>query len=126
MKTYNHEWLIAEWERMGRPEVEIRSRNSEVWRPDKNPCFYVEFEYRIKSKPFINWEHVSEEYCFLANDEGRGSFLYGNTPVKSTRSNTWSPVVGYFTVSKSHKSFTQGTCDWKDSLVMRPVVVGEE
>jgi hypothetical protein len=122
MKTYNHTWLIAEWERMGRPEVQVLIKAFKpAWMDDEEPDFNPIFQYRIKSKPSINWEHVSEEFNFLVSGSD-ASLLYANIPKKF--STTWLDG-GHYCLADAFTSFTTGTCDWRDSLVMRPVVIGE-
>jgi hypothetical protein len=122
MKKYNHEWLIAEWKRMGRPEVERYSVSWEEWNIDEDPKFIVYFQYRIKSKPWINWEHVSESLTWLATRPD-GSYLFTAEP--SMPSLKWeSKYTRASHEADNFSSFTQGTCDWRDSLVMRPVVIG--
>lgn len=139
MKTYDHTWLIAEWERMGRPECQMgidlpidsgtygEILTHMVWRDldEIEPTFSAHYQYRIKCKPSINWEHVSDDVMAMATDDDGDSSLFRGEPVKS--SGWWHRDGEGFIVNPNiFASFTQGTCDWRDSLVMRPVVVGEE
>lgn len=130
MKTYKHDWLREEWERMGRPDRSVLDKQTGIWLDipnegiDIDTDFFEEEQYRIKSKPSINWEHVHPSIIAMATDDCEDStFLYTRKPLIGSVS--WG--CGGCVADASHfLSFTQGTCDWKDSLVMRPVVVGEE
>jgi hypothetical protein len=67
MKKYDHTWLVAEWERMGRPEVQILIKAfKSAWMDDEDPDFYPMFQYRIKSKPWIDWGHVRDDFVMVA------------------------------------------------------------
>lgn len=76
-----------------------------------------DFDYRVaETKPSINWNHVSKDFNYLAEDRDGFAFLYRSRPTASTSewfSENIHPVVGF-------ASFKPGTCDWKDSLVVRP------
>lgn len=127
MKKYDHTWLIAEWQRMGRPDVEYLSPNLYEWHTDTDPVFYDDVQYRIKSKPWINWEHVSEKFNALAVDEQGAARFYSSRPVLSVENSIWlTPHYGSSMSVSAFASFTPGTCAWQDSLVMRHVVIGEE
>ena len=69
------------------------------------------------TKPSIDWSHVSEDFKYLAMDNGGLHHLFTEKPLQATLEwVTHHPYVfaGHFA------SFTPGTCDWKDSLVERP------
>lgn len=77
--------------------------------------------YRVKpielTKPSINWDHVHEDYKWLATDADSLTYLFENKP--SLGGNVWltndtSPLA------RSHDSLKNGTCNWEDSLVERP------
>lgn len=54
MKKYDHTWLIAEWERMGRPQCQMYDGFDGSWDDVYgDPAFSPEFVYCIKSKPSI-------------------------------------------------------------------------
>lgn len=130
MKKYDHTSLIAEWERMGRPEVERYSTTREQWELEEDPDFKPVFQYRIKCKPWINWEHVSEEFNYLVvTNTGIPLLVSGGIPIRrysEFSGDYWLYDIESKVVSAcGFASFTPGTCDWKDSLVMRPVVIGE-
>ncbi len=125
MKQYDHHtWLIPEWERMDRPEVERYSNIREQWELDEDPDFKPVFQYRIKSKPWINWEHVSELLTWLATGADGSSCLFTAEPsMPSLKWESKSTTASH--AADNFSSFTQGKCDWRESLVMRPVVIGE-
>jgi hypothetical protein len=123
MKTYDHTFIIAEWERMGRPEVEFLNYKDEWQSCEDDPLWLDEMLYRIKSKPRINWEHVHESVTAMATDEDTETYLY--LDIDTTPANDYEWDGSYAGRADIFQSFTQGTCDWRDSLVMRPVVIGE-
>ena len=69
-------------------------------------------------KPSINWEHVSSEFNYLAEDADGVVFLYEDKPF--TAMETWMVDNGDLAEAHTLASYTKGTCDWKDSLVKRP------
>ena len=74
---------------------------------------------KVVSKPSIDWNHVSEDFKYLAMDESGLHHLFTEKPLRGTLQwCTNHPFIyaGHFA------SFTPGTCDWKDSLVKRPEV----
>lgn len=109
---------------MGRPEREVSPDGLQWFSHSVNTIdWYPDAQYRIKSKPWINWEHVSDDVLAMATDANGTSLLFYEKPVKI---NSYWDVFHTISLSIcSHKSFTLGTCDWRDSLVMRPVVIGE-
>jgi hypothetical protein len=121
MPNYNHTWLREEWERMGRPEVDRYSTAREGWEKDENPKFIVHFQYRIKSKPHIDWEHVSKEYKWMScNLSHKGTRLYKYKPHNNGYG--WSSTEGDGIRAEYYSSFSPCTCAWNDSLVKRPTV----
>ena len=68
-------------------------------------------------KPFINWEHVRDEYKFLAQDENGNAWLYWEKPL--TGDGRWLTTRGECSEADSYASYTPGTVDWKDSLIAR-------
>lgn len=82
------------------------------------------YDWRIKPKeelkPYINWEHVSEEFNYLAVDEGGDVFLYSDAPTT---------VVGCWELTRNGDVYTRCEgfaslvipegLDWKKSLISR-------
>ena len=83
-------------------------------------------DYRVKevpkTKPSINWDHVSPEFKWMVTDEDGHTYLYSLEP--SLHYFCWMEYDGVCTTATNWTSFVPGTCDWKDSLVERPK--GEE
>jgi hypothetical protein len=77
-----------------------------------------ECQFRVKvTKPSINWEHVEYRFKWLATESNGLSYLYEMKP--ECRGTSWQNFSGVIGV-EGFRSFTRGTCDWKDSLVGRP------
>jgi hypothetical protein len=93
------------------------------WYPKPNFVFNPYTVYRITkpelTKPSIDWDHVDDWVTCMATDQiGRHQF-FESRPVKDT----WGWVSdGRIEMVEAFKSFRPGTCDWKDSLVMKPGV----
>ena len=69
------------------------------------------------TKPSIDWDHVSEDFQYLAQDSNGVCYLYTGKP--SQGECQW--VTNMLCTPAIHfASFTPGTCDWRDSLVKRP------
>ena len=72
------------------------------------------------TKPSINWDNVHSKFNYLAQDADGSAWLYAEKP-QINHSSHWSVVLGNDTKADSHASYDPGTCDWKDSLVKRPI-----
>ena len=70
------------------------------------------------TKPSINWEHVRDDYKFLARSASGNAWLYSGEPVIEGKG--WEDGGFGCAEANSYASYTPGTCDWKDSLVKRP------
>ena len=119
MAEYDHTWLREEWERMGRPDRQC-SADGIIWNDWANSWRH-DIQYRIKCKPYINWDHVHKDINALVMFPRCSVGLYVAIPEQ--RSGGWIGG-GYMTEASNFASFIPGTCRWQDSLVMRPVVVG--
>ena len=72
-------------------------------------------------KPSIDWNHVSPEYNYLAQDENGDGYLCGKNPHrKNTTWNTAWTMESPYIRATTFTSYEPGGCDWKDSLVERP------
>ena len=112
-KAIAHAWVDG---------AEIEWRNTALsgreWVVVRFPTWEADWEYRIAlAKPSINWEHVSPEYVALATDSDGNSFIY--TRIPEATANTWTAACPCRS-AEVFQSFVKGTCDWKDSLVLRP------
>lgn len=70
-----------------------------------------------KTKPSINWDHVSPEWQWLAVDACQEAYMYDEKPILGPVS--WTGDCDY-KEADAFASYSRGTCDWKDSLVERP------
>ncbi len=68
-------------------------------------------------KPSINWNHVNEDFQYLAMDSGGLHHLFVEEP--ELGEGEWTTYALYI-LAEHFASFTPGTCNWKDSLVKRP------
>ena len=83
----------------------------------------VLFPYPIEitkavTKPSIDWGHVGEYFQYLAMDSGGNGYLCGKNPHYDNT--VWLMEAPYIPAT-AFTSYVPGTCDWKDSLVERPV-----
>ena len=72
---------------------------------------------KAATKPSINWSHVSEDFQWLAMDEGGLHHLFAEKPEPVVLE--WAADALYIK-AEHFASFTPGTCSWCDSLVKRP------
>jgi hypothetical protein len=76
-------------------------------------------KYRVAiTKPSINWDHVNPDFNYLFMTPKGRSFVSRYMP--ALREGAWFDT-GH-EVASMFSSFKAGTCDWKDSLVVRPGV----
>ena len=68
-------------------------------------------------KPSIDWNHVSENFKWLAMDADGKFHVYTSKPLQGNQQ--WTTNLPC-TPAIHFASFTPGTCNWKDSLVERP------
>lgn len=106
-------------------EVEWRPLGSnEPWRPIAgNLISWAEFnEYRIKptkpTKPSIDWSHVDKRYNWLAKNDDGNAFLYDRVPW--SQGYAFVGWAGSYVRADAFSSYSPGTCDWRDSLIVRP------
>lgn len=95
--------------------------NNETWQIINNPTWNFSSTYRIVLvKPSIHWDHVADEYKYLAIDSDDTFWLYVELPTLGVGSWNNSYTTNSVIEATFFKSFKQGTCDWRDSLVKRP------
>ena len=70
------------------------------------------------TKPSIDWNHVHSRFKWVAQDSDGGCWLYEEEPIETI--DGWKCTKGDCTPAEGFISLTLGTCDWKDSLVVRP------
>lgn len=96
------------------------------WFVTADPSFTEASVLRIKHTPdSINWDHVKPDLKYLVRDKVGRSWLLKSKPMTSEDDRVgWvnsNPTDGLnFHSASSFISLTQGTCDWKESLVGRP------
>ncbi len=108
--------------------VEVRFNNERTCVYTSDGKYYddsniVLFPYPIEitkavTKPSIDWSHVGEYFRYLAMDSGGGGYLCGKNPHYDNT--VWLMEAPYIPAT-AFTSYVPGTCDWKDSLVERPV-----
>ena len=69
------------------------------------------------TKPSIDWDHVSEDFQYLAQDSDGKGYLYSGKPSQGERQWVTNMLC---TPANRFASFIPGTCNWEDSLVERP------
>lgn len=92
------------------------------WQPCfQNPLWYEDTAYRIaplpKTPDSIDWSHVAPQYIAIARDDDGLAYFYKTEPRQF--GSVWRAAGGTIR-AVSHASYVRGTCDWRDSLVMRP------
>jgi hypothetical protein len=95
----------------------------EEWREKNTGRFCKTTVYRITkpelTKPSIDWDHVEDWVTCMATDVNGVTNQWEYVPAAGD----WVWYNGGISASAmGFKSFRPGTCDWKDSLVMRPGV----
>ena len=69
------------------------------------------------TKPSIDWDHVSEDFQYLAMDSDGLHHLFTEKP--DPIAVEWTTHALYI-YAEHFASFSAGTCHWRDSLVKRP------
>lgn len=71
------------------------------------------------TKPIIDWAHVAPEFNWLAHNDAGDCFLFSENPKRSDQWGGWVSENDAWDAAV-FASYTPGTCDWRDSLIMRP------
>jgi hypothetical protein len=85
---------------------------------------FTKYDYRVAiTKPSINWDHVHPDFNYLCANSNNGcAQLHSEIPRKGDFgwiiNNCQTKVI----MAKGFASFKAGTCDWQDSLAIRPGV----
>ena len=72
------------------------------------------------TKPSIDWDHVSEEFQYLAMNKEGLHLLFAEEPTRGDVEWTAPAPYELYILAEHFTSFVPGTCNWKDSLVKRP------
>ena len=85
------------------------------------------FQYPVKivqdesaTKPSIDWSHVKDKYKWLSVNANGSADVYEDEPKVGECGYWYNPKECGYKVN-GLASYVPGTCDWKDSLVERPV-----
>jgi hypothetical protein len=118
MKTDEEKIAVMQAKLAGKPIERSVIYTADDWVPSGKPAWnWAVYDYRVAvTKPSIDWSVLSEEVVAIATDENGRSWGYRKVPV--IEGSHWSGV-GLFRADFI-ASFTPGTCDWRDSLIVRP------
>lgn len=103
--------------------IESRYKGQPIWAFCPHPVFNFEmYDYRVQlTQDSVDWSHVGKHLNAHARDRSGAVHFFDVAP--RIISDYWHPdcdgnkvVISAYTFS----SFVRGTCDWKDSLVLRP------
>lgn len=100
---------------------EALRRNGSSWESvQADEPIYFDDECRVRpTKPSIDWSHVAPEYVAMATQSGGTTFLHKTIPTSEDYGWNVEPFrIPAF--AAAFASFRPGTCDWRDSLVLRP------
>jgi hypothetical protein len=87
------------------------------WLDINSPSWDDAVVYRLAAnKPSIDWSHVSDRFNALATGSAGFTHLYSRRPEPNAHG--W--FGGDIETVEPFASYVPGTCDWRDSLVMRP------
>lgn len=94
------------------------------WVEVPHPGFYNSETYRVRPAPItydsINWNHVAPQFIAMVRDGCGDALLWEFIPTIDRLS--WHCLGSRMTNATVFSSYTRGTCDWKDSFVLRPGV----
>jgi len=117
LDLFNH-WL-------GGGEIEVKLGDDTwgfwgLWGSEKNPSWSDSIYYRkAVTKDSVDWSHVDKKFVAMARDADDKAFLYDIREVRPHTSD-WEGAWGDIKSVEVFSSYKKGTCDWKDSLVLRP------
>ena len=72
-----------------------------------------------RTKPSVDWSHLHDDFNYIATDMSGASFGYEHKPLLSEAIFSYEMGGKVFPL-EGLASFKAGTCDWRESLVMRP------
>lgn len=122
MTTTKEMIAVMEAFEAGKP-IEYINDDLGVWEPCYRPSWdWFNSNYRIAvTKPSWDWSHVSDRINYLVRHSpsfGGGGMGTSHRPIKGE--NGWHPREGRAYDVECLASYNPGTCDWQDSLVVRP------
>ena len=105
-------------------EVFVYNSPGMGWILNNNPQFnWEQCDYRVAlTKSYINPDHVSKKYKWMATDENKATFLYTEKPELHYPTRWAGPNMNCEMVhAEGFSSFVLGICDWKECLrVLKP------
>lgn len=108
--------LMTHWIDGGMVEVRYTKKWAVVRPPSWNP---MSIYRKAQTKPSVNWDHVSDDFNWLAVGGDGKAYLHGKKPYLDKTYGFWISVSATRT-ARVLSSYKRGTCDFKESLVMRP------
>lgn len=91
-----------------------------TWKETTTPSWGA-LDYRIAKIPdTINWDHVAPEFKYMARNYIGNTALFVERPEISVVTDKAWTYHGNSVPAVAHASYRKGTCDWKESLVIRP------
>jgi len=90
---------------------------------DLTPFWNVTTTYRARPAPLtqdtVPWEQIPKGMDWAARDARGAAFIYAGAPVAGNFE--WHSTGRPFArIDNCHVGYQRGTCDWKDSLQIRP------
>jgi len=121
MNKHKHCEVIKAW--ADGAEIEIRNDRDLKWSVIGAPQWDPHYEYRVKlTKPSIYWDHVDNKYNYITTDTNGRSYIYTGKPVQNDCHWQCGLQSDKYVETDGFASFDRGTCDWKDSLISRPLI----
>ena len=118
--------IMEAW-RTGEP-LEYYSLAGEAWFEKNKRVLIGDHAYRIPvTYPTVDWDRVPPRVNYIAANENGAVLAYDRKPTLYHRHfggtlKTWYlNSIGRFAIN-----YNRGTCDWQDSLIMRPSAEHEE
>lgn len=113
-------------------DIEIRAVEAGLWEPC-TPQWAERRAYRVAPPPAaplhltydsIDWSHVAKGWDYCARDEDGSAYVYASRPDCGRRIWALEAGGGDFSAASVFSSYVRGTCDWRESLIVRPGVEG--
>jgi len=118
MKTLEEMIAVMQAKLDGKPIERCYLYTHGNWVPSNNPSWNWEyFDYRVAvTKPSVDWSVLSKDVVAIATDADGTHWAYADVPTNDEES--W--IGDYLFRAEYIASFVPGTCDWRDSLIVRP------
>ena len=117
--------LVRAWMDGEAPAIQYQTHDG-VWEAIFQPSWEEDLTYRLAprplTKPSVDWTSVGAMWNAMATEYSGTTWLHARKPQWSD--GRWIGGRGGL-IATNYASFVPGTCDWRDSLVMRPGYEGE-